>query len=87
MTPCLDKMIKLGNAGTCSVDKMTKANTTPSDRTLDFEPYQLTLPKGIDIIIGCPVLDQRDLWLQPATRTLRILKDQEKHVVNTMDAQ
>ena len=52
MTPCLDKMIKLGNAGTCSVDKMIKANITLSDLTLDFEPYQLTLPKGIDIIIG-----------------------------------
>ena len=86
MTPCLDKMIKLGNAGTCSVDKMIKANITLSDLTLDFEPYQLTLPKGIDIIIGCPVLNQPDLWLQPATRTLRILKDQEEHVVNTMDA-
>lgn len=79
------KQIKLGNAGVCEVNKAIDSSITLSDLTLDIQAHALTLPEGLDVIIGCPVLNRPDLWLQPSTRTLRILKDQTEHVLNCME--
>lgn len=86
-TPVDAIQVRLGNAGVCSVTNKVTFTINLSDTiALEIEAFVLGIPNGIDAIIGMPALATPGLWMEPATKRLKLLHDQNDHELAFMSA-
>eukprot|EP01045_Picozoa_sp_COSAG04_P056818 COSAG04_NODE_26742_length_291_cov_0.885417_1_plen_46_part_01 len=43
---------------------------------IPVQAYVMSLPPGIQIIVGMPTMIELDIWLHPATKRLKVMQHQ-----------
>lgn len=77
--------IRLGNGSVESVNELVEDTFHLNNMAIPVQAYVMSLPPGIQIIVGMPTMVELDIWLHPATKRLKVMQHQNDVTLNYVD--
>ena len=74
--------IRLGNGSVESVNELVEDTFHLNNMAIPVQAYVMSLPPGIQIIVGMPTMIELDIWLHPATKRLKVMQHQNDVTLN-----